>query len=100
MLFGVLKKSLTAMAERVGELSESSDDTSASYDVLYSESITSSNRLLNKALLTSIRFHLRFPKIGHPCIHTQRLKTVLTDSYYPILYLVAYGRSECLLHES
>ena len=100
MLFGVLKKSLTAMAERVGELSESSDDTSASYDVLYSESITSSNRLLNKALLTSIRFHLLFPKFGQPCIHTQRLKTVLIDSYCPILYLMAYGRSECLLHES
>ena len=99
MLFDVLMKSLTAMAEREGELSESSDDSSASYDVLYSESITS-NRLLSKALLTSIRFHLRFPKIGHSCIHTQRLKTVLTDSYYPILYLVAYGRSECLLHES
>ena len=48
MVFRVLKKSLTAMTERVGESSESSDDNSASYDVLPGESITSCNRLLRE----------------------------------------------------
>ena len=56
------------MAERVGELSQSSDGSSASYDVLSSWSITSFNRLLrkrmSKALHTSIRFIYVFQRLA------------------------------------
>ena len=48
------------MAERVGELSQSLDGSSASYDLLFSLLITSFNRLLRKRMSKAMHISIRF----------------------------------------